>query len=320
MQQTANKKNVLAMGTVAMDIVLECTALPKEDGFAYIEKERLLPGGSSANLLVALHHLGAGAYQTGKIGDDEYGRLFRKTLVEDGVDDTYLVTKAGGSALHTYIMAAPNGKHSIFASLGDCVTNLESEDLPETILDNMDVFYTDMFSARASLHLGKKAEEKKLPVLYNMQCVPSFMETCGITKQEIEAMLELTTLLASGRDGYYELTGEKDYQKAMTMVYEAYKPPLGVICTAGSEGAAWLNEEGMLFMPAYPIEAVDSTGAGDCFLAGLIYGYFCKDKTRAEAMQFATALASMKCLQKGPRIRTDAESVQRFINACRPKS
>ncbi|MDD2568948.1 MAG: carbohydrate kinase family protein [Clostridia bacterium] len=317
MQKKSNSKNVLAMGTVAMDIVMECTALPKEDGFGYIEKETLLPGGSSANLLVALHNLGAGAYQTGKIGDDEYGKLFRKTLVEDGVDDTYLVTKAGGSTLHTYIMAAPNGKHAIFASLGDCVTNLEAKDLPNDIIDKMDVFYTDMFSARASLHLAQKALRKPIPVLYNMQCVPSFMETCGVHRSEIEQMLGLTSLFASGRDGYHEMTGEKDYQKAMSIVYEKYKMPLGVICTAGDEGAAWLNEEGMIFTKAYPVEAVDSTGAGDCFLAGLIYSYFCKGKTRAEAMNFAAALASLKCLQKGPRLRTDAKAVKSFMNTYR---
>ena len=314
MPKSTNQKNVLAMGTVAMDIVMECTALPHEDGFAYIQKETLMPGGSSANLLVALANLGVGAYQTGKIGDDEYGKQFRKTLVADGVDDTYLVTKPGGSSLHTYIMTVPNGQHSIFAALGDSVMNLEPQDLPDDILDHIDVFYTDMFSGRASLYLAKKARARNIPVIYNMQCIPSFMVTCGLKNEEIEEMMALASLFVSGRDGYHELTAENVYQKAMAAVYQKYHPPLGVICTAGSEGASWLDQNGMAAGSAFAVEAVDTTGAGDCFLAGLIYSYFCAEPKKVKAMTFACALAAMKCLQKGPRIRTGPNAVNQFIS------
>lgn len=314
MLKSENQKTVLAMGTVAMDIVLACTALPEEDGFSSIHRETLLPGGSSANLLVALASLGVNALQAGKIGDDEYGNIFRRTLVEDGVKDTYLVTKKGGSTLHTYIVVVPNGKHAIFASLGDCVMNLEPEEIPDHILDDVDVFYTDMFSPRASIFLARKARQLNIPVLYNMQCIPSFMENCGTSKKEIEEMLGLATLFSSGRDGYLELTGEKDYRKGMETVFNKYQTPLGVICTAGAEGAVWLDKEDYIFAKAFPIEAIDSTGAGDCLLGGLIFSYFCENQSKAEAIKFASGLAALKCLQTGPRIHAGKEDVINFIN------
>lgn len=96
-------------------------------------------------------------------------------------------------------------------------------------MDSMDIFYNDMFSPKAALWLAKKAVEQGKPVLYNMQCVPSFMEMCGTSREEIEEMMRLCTVFVSGRDGYYELTGEQDYLKAMKMVWEKYLVKEGVI-------------------------------------------------------------------------------------------
>ena len=68
---------VLSLGAVAMDVVMECSALPEEDGFALVWKEYTVPGGSASNVSVALQRMGAEAYQTGKIGDDKFGIEFR---------------------------------------------------------------------------------------------------------------------------------------------------------------------------------------------------------------------------------------------------
>ena len=112
-------KKVLSLGAIAMDVVLNSYELPKDDGFALIHHEEMLPGGSASNVSVACASLGMEAYQTGKIGDDEVGSQFRKTLVADHVDDRYVVTKENGTTLHTYIITAPGGKHCIFANAGD---------------------------------------------------------------------------------------------------------------------------------------------------------------------------------------------------------
>lgn len=100
---------LLSLGAIAMDVVLNSHELPKDDGFALINHEEMLPGGSASNVSVSAAHLGLDVYQTGKIGDDNIGDEFRRTLVEDGVDDRYVVTKKGGTTLHTYILTAPGG-------------------------------------------------------------------------------------------------------------------------------------------------------------------------------------------------------------------
>lgn len=304
-------KKVLSLGAVAMDIVIDSHELPKDDGFAFINREQMLPGGSASNVSVCAAHFGMEAYQTGKIGDDNIGREFLKTLKEDGVDTQNIAVKKGGTTLHTYILTAPGGKHCIFANTGDAVCTLVPEELPVDIMDTMDIFYNDMFSPKAALGIAGEAIRQGKPVLYNMQCVPSFMKMCGTSGEDIEAMMRLCTVFVSGRDGYCELTGEKDYRNAMKMVQEKYQIKEGVICTAGDEGAVWYDGR-QYRAPAYKIEPVDTTGAGDCFLGGLLYAYFQEGQDKASALAFANASAAVKCLQAGPRSRADVSAVLEF--------
>lgn len=304
---------VISLGAIAMDIVLETSMLPKDDGFALITKEEILPGGSASNVAVTLANYGVEVYQTGKIGTDEVGKEFRKTLVADGVSDKYLVTKENGVSLHTYIMIAPEGKHCIFANLGDSITNLEPEDIPDDIMEHVDCFYTDMFAPRASIHLAKMARAKNIPVVYNMQCVPSFMKMCGIEFQQLEEMIGLSDLLISGRDGCYELTKEADYKKAIKQIWESYQTPAGMICTAGEEGTTWYTGDTFIQQSAFPINPVDTTGAGDCFIGGFIYAYYCKHQNREDSLKFGNASAAVKCLQSGPRSKAKYKKVYQFM-------
>lgn len=302
---------LLSLGAIAMDIVIGSHDLPKDDGFALIQHEELLPGGSASNVSVSAAHLGLEVYQTGKIGDDSIGAEFMRTLVEDGVDNRYVVVKENGTTLHTYILTAPGGRHCIFANVGDCVCTLVPEEIPADIMDEMDIFYNDMFSPKAAIWLAKRARQQEKPVIYNMQCVPSFMEMCGSSRDEIDEMMGLCSVFVSGRDGYYELTGERDYRKAMKLVQEKYQIQEGVICTAGSEGAVWYDGNEYA-VPAYRIEPIDTTGAGDCFVGGFLYAYYAEKMNKKDALEFANASAAVKCMQAGPRSRADVRTIWEF--------
>lgn len=308
------KKKLLSLGAVAMDIVIESSALPENDGFAMISSEKMMPGGSASNVSVAAASLGLDAFQTGKIGDDEAGDKFRVTLTADGVDDSHLVTMKNGTTLHTYILTAPGGKHCIFANAGNAVSSLAPDELPEDIMDSMDIFYTDMFSSKAALYLAHKAREQGKPVIYNMQCTPSFMALCGTTMSEINEMISLCTLFTSGQDGYSELSGEAGHKAAMRDIYEKFHVADGVICTTGSDGSIWYDGTEYA-APAFPVEAIDTTGAGDCFIAALISSYYDEHMKKADALLFANAAAALKCLQKGPRNRAGRKDVTAFINS-----
>lgn len=305
---------VLSLGAIAMDIVINSLDLPHDDGFGFITGEAVMPGGSASNVSVACAGLGMDAFQTGQIGDDTFGDEFRRTLIADGVDDSYVITRAGGTTLHTYILTAPGGRHCIFANLGDSVNTLDPAALPADIMNSMDIFYCDMFSPEAALCLAESARRQDKPVVYNMQCVPSFMKACGIERGTLDEMMGKCTLFVSGRDGYTEMTGEEDTLRAMQLMFERYKVRDGVVYTAGSKGAYWYDGENMYHADAFTVDAVDTTGAGDCFIAGLMYAFYDKGSAPEQSLRFANATAAVKCTIAGPRSRSSVSDVQALID------
>lgn len=307
-------RKVLGMGASAMDTVISCPFLPKEDGFQVIKHEEILPGGSCANMLVTLNALGTKACLLAKIGDDERGQLFRQTLRADGIDDNLLITKPGGTTLHTYIWAADDGQHCIFVNLGDSLMNLQPEEIPASILDGVDLFYADFFPGAATVAMAQRCRRRSIPVILCMQCTPSFMRRAGNTDEEIDTALSLADLIISGRDGYCEWSGLADYHQALQSVYDRYHPRFGAVCTAGNNGSVWIRGEQTFTAPAYNIIPIDSTGAGDSFLGALIHAYFADGQTEQQALNFASAVGAMKCLRFGPRIKVSPKEVVDFMN------
>ncbi|MGI5824864.1 MAG: carbohydrate kinase family protein [Bacillota bacterium] len=306
-------KTILGMGTAAMDTLWEVAELPKADAFERLKSEKLVPGGSCANMLVTYAGLGGSSKQIAKIGDDNFGLEFKKTLAADGVDTDMLIVKKGGTTLHTYIAAAADGQHCIFSNMGDCLMQLEPEEITAGMLDGVDLFYADLFPCRAAVRMAELAKERSVPVVICLQCPPDFMESVGVEMAEIKDILKYADLIISGRDGYLQLTSEADYIKAVKAVYEQYKPVYGCVCTAGSDGSVWIDAKETVIGKAYEITAVDSTGAGDAFLGALLYSYFHKEENKQQAIDFAGAVGALKCTVWGPRIKVSPQEVCDFM-------
>ena len=82
---------VLSLGTIAVDTMLYIDQMPGDDGFGHINSEKVVPGGSSANVAVAIKELGNTVLQAGKISDDSFGNIIKINLKEEGIDTRYLL-------------------------------------------------------------------------------------------------------------------------------------------------------------------------------------------------------------------------------------
>ncbi|MDO5689146.1 MAG: carbohydrate kinase family protein [Tissierellia bacterium] len=315
------KMKVLAIGALAMDVSIRVDELPKEDGFSLILEEVIVPGGSGANFSVALQALGSKVYQTGKIGSDSFGERFRESIVQADIDDRYLITKPNGTTLHTYVFVAGNGSHSILFNLGDSVNELTTEELPTDVLDGIDVFYTDMFSPIASIQLARRAKEKGIKVVYNMQCSHSTMASFGTTGDMIDELISYTDLLICGKTTYSELFNEGSHAENIAIFYrEKYNTHNlhdGIIFTMGEKGSIWFDGSQIYYQPKYDVATVDTTGAGDCYNAGVVYEYYQQGKEKEAALKFGSAIAAMKCTQPGPRVQCTPEEVEQFMHSIR---
>lgn len=308
------KLDVLGLGAVAMDIVLICEDLPREDGFSFIHEEKLMPGGSGANVLVTLANMGARCAILAKIGDDPYGNILRKDLFESKVSTHYLLTKKGGNTLHTFITLAPNGSKAIYVNLGDSFLSLSEEEIHLEMLQDVKVFYTDMIVGRPALKLTRWCRERGIPVFFNLECTPSFMGLCGVCRKDLEEMISLCSLFCTSREGLLELCAAKDDIEAGLAIYKKFHPEMGVVVTLGERGAVWINHEKPLLTPAFPIKPIDTTGAGDAFAGGLIYAYLLKGWERERSIEFANACAAIKCTQPGPRLKVKEVEIKQFLD------
>jgi sugar/nucleoside kinase (ribokinase family) len=305
---------ILGMGAVAMDLVLRCEDLPREDGFSFVHDEIGLPGGSCSNVLVTLTKMGVCCAVSAQIGSDPYGVSVRADLEKAGVSTGYLVTLQGGTSLHTIVAVAKNGTRSIFVILGNAFPGLTEEQVSPEMLDGVKVFYTDMFTARPALKLARLCRDKGIPVVFNLECSLSFMESCKVSRTEVEEMMSLCDLFVVGKDGLRDLVPLADEMDAAVHLYRRFRPSHGVVTTLGEQGAFWAGNETIL-VPPFAVEAVDTTGAGDAFTGGLIYGRFIKGWDMAKALRFANGCGASKCLQPGPRFSGRPEDVEALMEA-----
>lgn len=305
--------NVLSLGIVGMDQVIECDGFLDTDGFTNIRDENNLPGGSCANVSVTAGSLGLNVFQSGKIGTDEFGKRFRDTLIEDGVDDRFLVTQAGGITMHTYILNFPNGEHSILVNSGNTMNHLKADELPENVLDNIDLFFCDLYSPDAAIFVAKKAQERNIPIVFHLQTTASFMnDYYDIKYDTLQEMLGMSNLFVTNEMNLMDLENTNSFEEALKNVFTKYKIKEGVVCTRGSLGAYWYD--GILMNHGgFSINPIDSTGAGDSFIGGLLYSYFYKKLDKADSLKFSNAVASIKCLNSGPRYKVTASEVEDFI-------
>ncbi len=304
---------VMGLGAAAMDVVMNCESLPGEDGFSVVHEEKIVPGGSCANVLVALANLGRKAGLIARMGDDSYGQAFVEDLKTAGVDCEYVTMRQGGVSLHTYIAVAGNGAKIVFSHMGNSLLALSEADMVSEMLDGVKVFYTDMLPGKPALKLARLCRKKGIPIVFNLQVEPDFMNQCGIWGSEIEEMLSLCQLFVTFRGGLAGLSESTDPISGAGLIHERWRPDMGVIVTLGHEGAVWVGNDQMLRVPSFAIEPVDTTGAGDAFAGALIHARLFKGLDCKQSLRFANACGAMKCMQPGPRWKGTERDVLNFL-------
>lgn len=299
--------DIIGLGTVAMDVVLQVDSLPKEDGFAVIKNRKYLPGGSAANVLVQASRLGANCGFITQIGDDEIGGEIIKSLKKEHIDTTFLSVKQDGTSLHTNVVVGEEGKKFILLNMGDAFLTLPRERVNIAFIKSAQVFYTDLLPGKAALYALKKAKEAGLQTVFNLQIGLPLMEQFGIKKTDILAALEYVDVFAPCREAFAQLTGMENYEEAMCEFQKSYQGLL--LLTLGSEGSVAYHDGQMVIAPIHTVTVVDTTGAGDSYIGAFMYAYFIKQLTLIEAMKFSALCAGITCTGLGARTSPYADEI-----------
>ena len=270
---------ILNFGSMNLDHVYQVPhfSLPGES--LSVTELKTGPGGKGLNQSIAMAKAGAQVYMGGCIGRD--GSMLKELLEDNGADTSllYPVDEAQG---HAIIQVAPNGENSIlyYGGSNRCVTEAQIEaTLAPFEAGDLLVLQNEITLLPAII---EQAYNKGLKILLNPSPFDEVLEQIDFSKLDWLIINELEA-------GF--LTGYQDPDTAWNDLHQKY-PKLSVMITLGSAGSrAYQVLDGQVksvVQKAFPVRAVDTTGAGDTFT-----GYFAAGLVRGEALEQCVLSATM---------------------------
>lgn len=269
-------------------------------------------GGAPGNTAVGLGKLGHKHVQfAGKVGEDFFADFLRGTLTVNGVDARYLVKAPGERTTLAFVALSKNGQRdfSFFSGAHDHVTvgEVKKIDLKSTaILQFGSLTQSTPESKAATQYLLRAAKKAKVLRSYDPNVRLALWPKPQVLKQVILRTLPQADMLKVNEEELYFLTGQK---KPLAGARRLWKKGMQlVLVTLGAKGAFWMTKTGHGFVPVPKVKAIDTTGAGDAFNAGLLYQIEphvqkgriqLSDQQIADKVRFATGIAALSTLKKG---------------------
>ena len=275
---------VICAGHVNWDVTLSVDRLPGADGEATITDQSQSPGGSACNVAIGLAALDGTATILGSVGDDENGHLAVRALESAGVDCDPLVTTDADTAVK-YLVVDPHGEVAVLGNEGSNEA-YAADGLDDAILAAADHLHLTSQDPETAAELADSAHEHDLQV--------SFDPGRRIDARDFTAPLTLADLV---------FVNERE---AATAIEDHLGPADGldktVVLKHGAAGAEVLTPCGHYAShDGFPVEAVDTTGAGDAFAAGFLSAWLDEggpDYDRCLAV--ANACGALATSERGP--------------------
>ena len=295
---------VVGLGQCSLDILGSLAQYPPVDSKCDLDSVLMQGGGPVATALVTLARLGVTSSFVGCIGDDDFGRRICGGLEDEGVDCRHLQVDTVASSQFAFIAVEQGGgRRTIFCHRGSCRA-LRSEDLPTELINSSSLLHLDGSQIEAALAAARQAKENHVvTVLDGGSWRPGMAELLPL----------IDHLVVSARFAEHLLPG-KPVQEALPLLL-AYGCQAATV-TDGEAGSHTLSQNGEgFYQPAFAVKSVDTTGCGDVFHGGYLYGLLQHWSLR-RIIRFSAACAAIKSTALGGRtaIPTLTE-VEAFLSA-----
>jgi sulfofructose kinase len=281
------KVDLVGVGLNATDTLIPLPTFPEKGSKIEYSSVTILPGGQVATTVVACQHWGMRTRYVGKLGDDDAGALHRREFARAGVD-AQLITAPGCASPQSLIIVDAAGERTVFCRRDERLI-LQSIELKREWIVNARVLHVDGHDTAAAATAARWARKAGISVVADLDdAYPG-----------VEELLENVDYLIVSRNFPSLITGEPHLEEALRQMRKRY----GCILTAatlGEEGVLAWDGKHFLHAAAYRVHVVDTTGAGDIFHAGFIYGLL-NDWPLQRQLDFACAAAALNCTATGAR-------------------
>jgi len=302
----AGEPHILVVGSVNMDLVVRCPRLPEPGETLAGSDFRLVPGGKGGNQAVAAARLGVSTALIGRVGRDAFGDALLEGLSNARVDITHVGRDGEAASGVALILVDPNGQNSIVVAPG-ANGRLAPEHLQaagsmfawaDAVLVQLEV---PLPTVEQALVLGRQGGA--LTVL-----------DAGPALALPEAVLKMAEIVSPNESEARAITGIEVSDAASARLAADRLREMGArtaVLKLGSQGAYLASDEMERHFPAFPVEPVDTTAAGDAFTAALAVA-IASGEPLPEAVRYANAAGAAATLRYGaqPSMPTPAEIAQ----------
>ncbi len=246
---------ITGVGPALVDRICLIDEFPERGGHAVVKKVEKHAGGAAGNVMYGLARFGIEVRFVSTIGNDDDGIFYRDEMEKTGVKCIFKVLRAETGRVDVFVDR--HGERTFFVYPN--ASGMFYPFLSENDYRWGEYFYLDPFpsekSLPAHLEIAKKAKKFGKTVILN----PGYpYSKLGV--DNLKDLLKLTDIIFLSQEEYRMLEGVEDYV-SLTVI------------TKGSEGSVALKDGDELFAPAFEVDVVDTTGAGDAFAAGFLYAY-----------------------------------------------
>ena len=283
------RPQLICLGLTAFDITWTVETLPAAGAKTRALDLREGGGGMAANAAVAAARLGAQVQFWGRAGQDSAGTAMREQLAERGVgiDQLRLFERARSSV--SGIVVDARGERSI--------VNFRGADLPSdpSWLPLHTVAHADAVLADPRWPEGAAA----LFAAARSASIPTVLDADVADASVFDALLPLVDFAVFSEPGLAGFAGAPASVEAQLQFALSRGCAVAAV-TLGERGVVWAGRDGAGRLPAFPVVAIDTTGAGDVFHGAFAFAIGARSALR-DAFRFSSVVAGLKCLRAGGR-------------------
>jgi sulfofructose kinase len=281
--------DVVGVGLNATDTVVIVPNFPAYAGKIAFQEEMICPGGQMASALVACARLGLRAKYIGAIGDDERGRIQRESLLGTGINLDHVQTRKNCPNQTAYIIIdRSTGERTVFWNRSECLRIDPDQITPEQITCAR-LLHIDGHDTAAVERAASIARRHGIPVTVDVDTM----------YQGFDRVLRNVDYLVASSEFPAAWTGVNDPFRALEAIQNEYGMKVAAM-TLGAHGSLAREDGTFYYSPAFVVNCVDTTGAGDVFHGAFCYAVL-QGMPMRDALEFSNAMAALNCTALGAR-------------------
>ena len=282
---TAPRFDVVGIGENSVDLVYRLPGAPAPNTKFRASAHTVSCGGQVATSLAACATLGLRTTYVGAFGDDANGQRARDALAAARVDLSHAAVRRAPNRHAVILVDERNGDRTVVWHR-DPQLAMGVDDIPNAVVRHARLLHVDDLDENASIAAARIAGGSGVLVTSDIDRVTD----------HTAALIARSTVPIFSAHVPSALTGERDPERALRKLRKSHP---GWLCvTLGTDGAMLLDGDRLHHVPAFAVEAVDTTGAGDVFRAAFIYALL-QSQGPAETLRFASAAAAISCTRAG---------------------